>query len=242
MRASRPSAALASLPMGGGLDAGDRTAAWNLAARRTRRPHRLDAPDAAGPRGVLAIRPGIIAAVHAYRRRRPRAADCPRVPPTDLAHRWDASRRVPDAEPLGPARERGQGQGPHAFTGKARWRRRSGAGRTRLRARAGGAGVRSGGTTPRGHRHPRRGGVRSARGRPLALAAHVAPSVPTGIMPYFIWSALPRGLHGIAPPPRLSSRSPSPCSPLPATAPRGPHPTSRSPAPAFPRIRASTTS
>jgi uncharacterized protein len=81
-------------------------------------PHRLDAPDAAGPRGLLRDQALVIsAAVHAYRADgdRARLDWAARAADWTVAHRWDAAAGAfLDAEPLAPARERGQGQG--AFT------------------------------------------------------------------------------------------------------------------------------
>jgi uncharacterized protein YyaL (SSP411 family) len=81
-------------------------------------PHRLDAPDAAGPRGLLRDQAlAISAAVHAYRAGADRARLDWAALAADwtVAHRWDAAAGAfLDAEPLAPAREHGQGQG--AFT------------------------------------------------------------------------------------------------------------------------------
>jgi len=81
-------------------------------------PHRLDAPDAAGPRGLLRDQAlAISAAVHAYRAAGDRARLDWAALAADwtIAHRWDAAAGAfLDAEPLAPARQRGQGQG--AFT------------------------------------------------------------------------------------------------------------------------------
>jgi uncharacterized protein YyaL (SSP411 family) len=81
-------------------------------------PHRLDAPDVAGVRGLLRDQAlAISAAVHAYRAAGDRARLDWAALAADwtVAHRWDAAAGAfLDAEPLAPARERGQGQG--AFT------------------------------------------------------------------------------------------------------------------------------
>ncbi len=81
-------------------------------------PHRLDAPDAAGPRGLLRDQAlAVVAALDAYRvAGDPALYDwAARAADWTIARRWDArAGAFLDAEPLAPARPSGQGQG--AFT------------------------------------------------------------------------------------------------------------------------------